>query len=582
MKIKTKLVLGVGLLFAMIVLLVVVSSVYINMLSSDTKNILIANYNSIDYSRQMLNALTNGMENRDAQNLFRENLEKQKKNNTEVGEKEMTDKIESDFHRVIAEPNDIALNKLIQKDITDVMLLNMQAIRLKSDVAERTANDAIGWVSITGTVCFIIAFILLVNLPSNIANPIKELTESIRQIAAKNYSQRVHFEHHNEFGQLARSFNSMAEKLEEYSNSNLAKLMMEKQRIETLINNMREPVIGLDERQTILFMNDDALKIAGLSKEFVIGKRIGDIAANNDLIRSFSEDLVLNENAREKMKSLPVKIFADNKESYFEKEVIPIRILPTGEREERLIGNVIRLQNITPYKELDFAKNHFIATVSHELKTPISAIRMSLQLLENKQVGALNGEQKNLLESIKDDTERLLKITSELLNMTQVENGTIQISVVPCEATEIVEYAINATKLAADHKQIKIQTKLQNSLPRVLADVEKTAWVLTNLLSNAIRYSYEGASIAIDVKAEENSVKFSVTDNGQGISPQYVGKIFDRFFRVPGTRGEGTGLGLSISKEFVEVQGGRIDVKSELGIGSTFSFELGSLRTDNS
>ena len=120
MKIKTKLVLGVGLLFAMIVLLVVVSSVYINMLSSDTKNILIANYNSIDYSRQMLNALTNGMENRDAQDLFRENLEKQKKNNTEVGEKEMTDKIESDFHRVIAEPNDIALNKLIQKDITDV------------------------------------------------------------------------------------------------------------------------------------------------------------------------------------------------------------------------------------------------------------------------------------------------------------------------------------------------------------------------------------------------------------------------------------------------------------------------------
>lgn len=139
----------------------------------------------------------------------------------------------------------------------------------------------------------------------------------------------------------------------------------------------------------------------------------------------------MNKEEKENLKKEPVKIYADNKESYFEKEIIPIKIIPTGEKEEKLIGNVILLQNITPYKELDFAKTNFIATVSHELKTPISSIKMSLQLLENKQVGELNEEQKSLVESIKDDAQRLLKITSELLNMTQVESGTIQMSVLP-------------------------------------------------------------------------------------------------------------------------------------------------------
>lgn len=577
MKIKTKLILGVGLLFAMIALLTVLSTFNINKLSTDSGNILADNYNSIDYCRQMMNALNTGITTPEAQKIFKENLEKQQATITEAGEKELTGKITADFARIQKTPSDRALLKIIQKDISDIMLLNMQAIQRKSELASNTADKAVSWIAVTGTLCFLIAFILLVNLPSNIANPIRELTESIKQIAAENYAERVHFEGHSEFGGLARSFNTMARKLEEYSNSSLAKLMMEKKRIETLINNMSEPVIGLDDRQVVLFMNDVALKIAGLQKGSVIGKPIRDIARQNDLVKALVQDLAGDGVNRDSSRLLPVKIYADNKESYFEKEIIPIRITPTGEEEEIHTGDVILLQNITPYKELDFAKTNFIATVSHELKTPISSIRMSLQLLENKQVGGLNTEQQDLVESIKEDTERLLKITGELLNMTQVESGTIQISVVPVEAGEIVEYAVNATKAAAEQKHIRLDVKIAHDLPRVLADSEKTAWVLINLLSNAIRYSYDNSVIYIEVVAEGGRVKFSVTDTGQGISPQYTGKIFDRYFRIPGTKKEGTGLGLSISKEFIEVQGGEIGVKSDLGAGSTFSFLLNSL-----
>ncbi len=185
-----------------------------------------------------------------------------------------------------------------------------------------------------------------------------------------------------------------------------------------------------------------------------------------------------------------------------------------------------------------------------------------------------NTEQKNLVESIKEDSGRLLKITSELLNMTQVESGTIQLNVIPSDVNEIVDYAINANKAAAEQKQIKFEINLPDNLAKVLADKEKTSWVLTNLLSNAIRYSYDNSIIHLNVNADGEKIKFDVTDTGQGISPQYVDKIFDRYFRIPGTKKEGTGLGLSISKEFIETQGGQISVKSDFGAGSTFSFTL--------
>ncbi|MFT4202511.1 MAG: ATP-binding protein [Chitinophagaceae bacterium] len=576
MKIKTKLISGVGLLFTMVVLVTVLSTTYINKLSSDTKNILTDNYNTIDYCRRMLNALNTDITLPEAQNQFQENLDRQRAAITEVGEKELTQKIVADFMLLRQKPEDTAFQKKLRKDITDVMLLNMLAIQHKSQVATTTADRAIFWIVLTGTLCFIIAFTLLVNLPSNIADPIKKLTASIKQIAAKNYSERVHFQSHGELGELARSFNSMAEKLEEYSNSSLAKLMVEKKRIETLVNNMSEPVIGLDDQQVILFMNDVALKVAGLKAEKAIGRPIRDIALQNDLVKTLIGDLDDNEAGR-KIKPLPIKIYADGKESYFEKEIIPIKITQAGEQEEKHIGNVILLQNITPYKELDFAKTNFIATVSHELKTPISSIKMSLQLLENSQVGTLNTEQQNLVESIREDAGRLLKITGELLNMTQVESGAIQIDVAPSDAGEIVEYAVNATKAAAEQKQVRLQVQMADNLPQVLADKEKTAWVLTNLLSNAIRYSYDQSTVHVDVAVDGSRVKFSVADTGQGIAPEYIDKIFDRYFRIPGTKKEGTGLGLSISKEFIKAQSGEISVKSDFGAGSTFSFSLNAL-----
>ena len=570
MKIKTKLNLSVGLLFILIIVLSLVSAYYIFSIKKDTQNILKANYETLEYSRNMLSSLDEiAKDEPKAILLFETNLKKQLANITEEGEDKVTYNLQNNFQLLEKNRTDETIKAQIRQDIFEIMKLNMNAIKVKSDIAKLTAETANLWIAVVGTLCFLIAFNLLVNLPNNIANPIKELTESIKQIANRNYSERVHFQNHNEYGDLARSFNSMAEKLEEYSNSSLHKLTFEKKRLETLINNMHDPIIGLDNNGNVLFVNDEALKIIGLKQEEVIGQLASTLALKNDLMNS----LIINE--LESPKAHPMKIFADGKESYFEKENVNITIKPTGEEQSIDIGNVIILRNITIFKELDFAKTNFIATVSHELKTPISSIKMSLQLLENSSTGTINEDQKQLIDSIKDDSQRLLKITGELLELSQLETGNIQLNIEKSSPNEIAKYAIEAVKVQAEQKQIEVKLESEANLSEVKADSEKSSWVLINFLTNAIRYSSENSVVTVKLKQEKNQIVFQVTDKGKGIDKRYQSKVFDKYFQIPGSHKSGTGLGLAISKEFIEAQNGTIGVESELGLGSTFYFKLG-------
>lgn len=568
MKIKTKLTLGIGLLFLLIILFGVVSTFYINVLKADTENILFANYNTLEYGHCMLEALESGGD-KDI-DKFELNLKKQEKTITEVGEQDLTEDLRAHFNRYKVS-GDSSILPIIRAGIFKITDLNMQAIQRKSKLAQETALNATYWIAITGISCFLFAFILLVNLPSSIANPIKELSESIQQIAARKYSERVTFENKGEFSELATSFNIMAEKLEEYDNSSLASLMMEKKRIEALINNMNDPVIGFDEHLKILFVNEIATKIIGLAQKELIGQSAMHLAINNDLLRLLIQQINQPDVEGD---SKQLKIFANNKESYFEKEILNISIVPTAEQNNVLIGHVMILRNVTDYKELDFAKTNFIATVSHEFKTPISSIKMSLQLLNNPQVGTLNNEQTQLVENINDDANRLLKFTGELLNMTQVESGNIKIMLQANNPLDILNRAIEAIHTQAAQKAIRFEKNFAEDLPDINVDEEKTLWVITNLLSNAIRYSYQDSVIFINATTQGNKVIISVKDNGQGIALQYKDRIFDKYFRVPGTQEEGTGLGLAICKEFIEAQGGSIEVESIYGNGSTFTISL--------
>lgn len=574
MKIKNKLRLGLGTLFFLILALGLIAGKHVYILKEDTENILADNYKTLDYVQHMVLALDEINTSPKAWSIFEQNLAKQKNNVTEIGEAQATQKVQDHFESLKSDPKNSTLPGLIRKDLSELAQINMRAIQNKSNVAVGSVRSAIAGIVLTATLSILIALTLLINLPSNIGNPIRELTESIGEIAAKNYSKRLHFSGKDEFGQLASSFNSMAEKLEEYDSSNLAQILMEKKRTEALINNMHEPVIGLDENKYILFANSEAVKITGMSLCDMLGKSAVDLAVQNDLIRALIQEKAGLDGSNGNTSAPSLKIYADNKESYFEKEIVDITIVPTGERLKKFIGQVILLKNVTPFKELDFAKTNFIATVSHELKTPIASIKMSLQLLESQQTGDLNDEQKQLMSSIKEDSERLLKITGELLNMSQVETGNIQLNIQSSSPYAILKYAVDAVKTPVEQKHIELIIQADDQLTDVKADMEKTAWVLINFLTNAVRYSQQESKIHIKLFGTGQGVKFLVQDEGKGIDSRYRSKIFDRYFQVPGSSKTGTGLGLAISKEFIEAQGGSIGVTSEIGMGSSFYFEL--------
>ena len=446
-----------------------------------------------------------------------------------------------------------------------VNLQILTAMEPDNPAATPALQRALVMISVVGIACIFVGILLFLRLPVSINRPMRELTNGILEIANHNYEKRLSFSTNKEFIQVSQSFNRMAERLAEYRASTLADILSGKKYIEAIVNSITEPIIGLSNEMDILFINDEALSILNLKRDNLISKSASELALKNDLMRRLIRELVTpNE------KNTPLKIYADNKESFFQAKYIPIRMVETGETESQNIGHVILLKNITEFKELDSAKTTFISTISHELKTPISAILMCQQLLEDKRVGTLNKEQEELLQNIKDNSERLLGITSELLNMTQVEAGKLQLMPKITKPIELINYAIGANRVQADKFGCQIEVEYPEKIEKLYVDSEKIAWVLTNLLSNAIRYSTENGRVIIGARQDGNIVEMFVQDFGKGIDPRYHQSIFDRYFRVPGTKIQGSGLGLSISKDFVEAHNGTLSVESEPNKGSRF------------
>ena len=560
-KLKTKVALGGIFLFALLVLVGAVSFFYFNRITEESGDIVKNNYETLNYSRDMLKELEElgSNDSANASTNFEHNLQLQEKNITEPGEKELTESLRKNFnalqHKTAAE----SLRSLIRKDISGIMQLNLQAINKKNQAAKVSAENGKTIITLILTICILIGFTFIFNFPSLIASPITKLTEGIKAIANKNYSQRIHLNRKDELGQLANAFNSMAEKLDEYEHSNLSRILFEKQRAETVINSLKDASIGIDSKGVILFANQQALQLLNLKELEIIGQSQEGVQKKNDLFRF----LVKEQN------NIPFKIVVDGKENYFTKEIIDIN------QGNEKAGNVIVLKNITSFKELDVAKTNFIATISHELKTPLASSDFSLKLLEDARIGNLSSEQKELVQHLKNDNQRMLKILSELLNMSQVEAGKIQLNIQYVSPYPIIESSIEAVSSAATEKNIIIEKKLETDVPDIKTDADKISWVLNNFLTNAIKYSPSDSSITVSMEKNNNEVSFAVTDKGSGIDESYISRIFERYFQVPGRSDKkGSGIGLAICKDFIESLGGKIWVESNYGQGSKFSFSL--------
>lgn len=549
LKLKSKITLGVLFLFGMLMIVSVLGFYYLNRVTREARVVLQDNYESLEYAKTMLRTLD---ATRIDTTTFLLALEKQEANITEQGERKATQQARKHF----MEGN----YALARQDLYTIMELNMAATVKKNERSKATADKALLYIALISGICFLLGITFVYNFPGYVANPIRELTEGIKGIAQKKYEQRLYFKSGDEFGELADAFNTMAQKLDEYEHSNLARILFEKKRAEAVIGSLKDATIGIDDKNTVLFANTEALQLLNMAENDIVGREANTVAKRNDLLH-----FLLHKNDQ-----APVKIVVNGKESFFTFEQMDIH------HESALIGHVIVLKNITAFKELDQAKSHFIATISHELKTPLAATDLSLKLLEDNRTGDLNGEQQELLDSIRQDNRRMIRMVSDLLDFSRVESGNIQLQIQPVSPESILQYALDTVQKESSGRNIQIHVNKPETTPLLQADAEKSAWVLVNLLTNAIRYSTPGDAVTLDVLLTgKGTLQFSVQDHGKGIAPAYRSKVFERFFRVPGSEdSKGSGLGLAIAKEFIEAQGGTIGVESAPGEGSRFWFAL--------
>ncbi|MBN1181290.1 MAG: HAMP domain-containing protein [Bacteroidales bacterium] len=608
---KNKLFIGFGFLFFMIVLLWVIGGIFIHDLSNRSAAMLKENYQTVESTKYLIESLDE-IKNKQTRFFFSEkhtwndslyNLNKKsfeehliavQNNITEMGEGEIISGLKESYSLYIRTYEQFIMEEHVETSnyfnllipeytqtrniIISLWDMNMDAISYKNTLLKSTAYRAFVLMSIIGTICFGISALFFFKYPKNISRPIIELIKGIREIADRNYSQRLDFQSNDELGELATAFNAMAAKLDEYEHSNLSQLLFEKKRIDTIINVMKDAIIGLDDKNEIIFSNTYACRIFNLDEDLVTGKKADDIARQNPVFKSILGDILYNQ--EEDIKEFkPLRLMIDDKVRYFTREILDVSITDIGGHKLTKVGIVVILKNITRFLEQDEAKTNFIATISHELKTPISSLRLNLKLLEDYRVGDLNTEQKDIVDALKLETNKMLTITSELLDLAQVETGNIQMNLQPVKVEKLLDYIKETSFEHAKAKSIDIKYSLGSDLPVVYADSEKTAWVLINLINNAIQYSEPGSSVLINVSSERNNVVFMIQDYGKGIEKKYLELVFQKFFRVPGSGEKGTGLGLAISKEFITKQNGRIWAESNPGEGSCFYFSLPVFKT---
>ncbi len=559
LSIRNKVRAGTIFLFILLLLTAGTGIFYVVKLKQHSQEILKDNYESLEYCYSMQRNLIRMNDNFvEAKEEFNKNLKLQEANITEHGESESTMSLRRKYEIIMnAEKPDSALVTGIIHDLSNIIRVNMDAIKFKNEVTNQKAKEAMTVLSVLATLVFIIGLVFTVNFPYVITMPIGKLKQAVNELTKKNYKHRVHINTGDEFTELAETFNILAEKLDMYEHSNLNQIMFQKSRAEAVINSLKDASIGIDKSGNVLFANEQSLKLLNLNASDIVGKHSDEVASKNDLFKFI----------RDENHTSPFKIVTDGKENFY---VIDKYMIMKDEEE---LGIVIALKNITTFQEKDTAKTNFLATISHELKTPLGSADLGLKLLANPKTGELNELQKEIVDDLHKENARLLKLVSELLDMSQAETGNINLTMTDVDVNETADEVIMSMRQQATDKGIALIKDVLPDISKIKADKEKSSWVLINLISNAIRYSPPGSEIILSAgNADNSSVIISVFDNGPGIPPQYREKIFKRFFKVPGreTDHKGTGLGLSISKEFVEAMGGRIEYHPVISGGSEF------------
>jgi PAS domain S-box-containing protein len=596
---RQKLSLGLGGLLAILLLVSALSVLVLNRYSDALQKFLYENYRSVEYGQHMKDAIDqldatarDAMAGRfdtsavaAAREDFETNLENEKNNITlHPQEDQVVAALDQAWqayrksHAAAVDPATGAADRAqayrqverlsanVRKSAQDVMAINLRNMVVEDGQIRRSAARARTIMYALTGMGVLLAVLFIMVLGRSMLQPLLSLTKSAREIERGNLDLVVQVRSKDEVGQLAEAFNSMAARLREFRRTDRAKLVRTQRTTQLSVNSLPDgiAIIGPDEK--IELANDAAQQLFGLRPEMSLAS--ANTAALADLYR---KAVLERRTIQAKGYDSAIQIF-NGQERFFLPTAVPII-----DEDRNLAGVTLVLADVTNLRKLDEMKSGLLSVVSHELKTPLTSIRMATHLLLEEKVGTLNEKQQELLIAAREDADRLYQIIENLLDMGRIESGRGLIDMRRMRPPALISESLNDVSAGYRDKGVTLESDVADTAGEVMADPDRIRHVFSNLLNNALAHTPAGGRVRVTAQADGSMVRFNVSDTGEGIPAEHLPRIFERFYRVSGQNGTttpGAGLGLAIAKDIVEAHGGTISVQSRPGEGSTFSFTL--------
>jgi two-component system, NtrC family, sensor histidine kinase KinB len=443
----------------------------------------------------------------------------------------------------------------------DVIRINEENMLAENQDARNLSSKSIRLMVIVGIVGIGASIFFGVWLQRSLVHSLQRLTGVAKELGDGKLDQLVPVTSRDELGQLAEAFNKLAGKLRNYRQVTSDQILQARQLTEIALSALPDAVFACSGDGKINFLNPSAVKLLastetrGRLPDAVIPLMERSLQGESDYLpTSFDKAVALR---------------VDDQEKYFLPRVVAMR-----DENGEIFGAVIVLQDVTRFRLLDEVKTNLVSTVSHELKTPLTSVRMGLHLLLEERIGSLTRKQTEILLAAREDSERLLRIINDLLDLARLESNEAQQVFETVSPESLIHTAIERSEPLAESRGFKLKGAAEPGLPFVNVDPRQIHHVFSNLISNAAKHSKFGDTIVVTAQPRKGFVRFSVADNGPGIPKEFQSKLFERFFRLPGSDREGVGLGLAITREIVTAHGGSVGLNSSPGQGSEFYFDL--------
>ncbi|HYF03559.1 MAG TPA: PAS domain-containing protein [Patescibacteria group bacterium] len=593
MKLRSQISIGYGFVLLLALILIVVTAIYLTRIGQQVNSIVSENNISIRASEQMIAALNSinadaaramnpaggqsmgVLQQKISDNiaLFKKNYELATQGINEPGESEVLRSMGTRF-KTYSEGLSVITPELyysthlpqyeiIVQQCKDVIEINRAAMLSKEQEAKNTYNKAFLTLAISSVGFILLIYLVAFRLPTMIVKPMEVLIGKIAHITEGDYRQTLELEDRSfeELTQLADSFNLMTARLKEYDDSNLTQIVAQKSRIESIVRSLSNAIIVLDEKRSIILVNQVAARVLGISEAQLIGKLASEVAIYSPLMQELLKT-IYNEEAEKKNDFLKVSI--DGKEEFFEKDVRKVYD-ESDVSFKRFLGHIISLKNVTTYKRVDESKKNFIHNLSQALTAPLSSISINLSTLEYK--NGLTAEQQTIIEAARRENQKLLELAGELAEMWDSGREDAEVlSFQPVDPESFIFEALQPLGGTIQEKKIFLLTEFDTGLPSISVDPDKMTWALTNMLRKAVQLTPQNGTIKLQISYVGKAVQFCIEDSSASLKDAAVSNEYTSQSK------EEIENELAVVKDVILAHNGKMWLEYRKNVGNQFYF----------